>query len=303
MKLKINFVDFWPGFNKKNNYFYHLLRLKYNVLIDEKEPDLLFFSVDYQKLKERNKYKNHKCKKIFYTGENVRANFSNFDIDSERYSIGKCDFAFTFDFINHPRHFRLPLWVTYIDWFNVGGYENPEYLLPPEKISSNEFIDKTKDKFCSIVISNPEPKRIDLFNKLNKYRQVDGYGKIFGKWTSGEKNKYEIISNYRFSICLENSISPYGGYYTEKLFHAKTAGTIPLYWSDKKCSNDFNEKSFINLTDFETIDQFVDYIKEVDNNKKLYENYLKEPLFLNNKINDEFMPENVLKFFEEKVLC
>jgi hypothetical protein len=140
-------------------------------------------------------------------------------------------------------------------------------------------------------------------NKLGKYKNVDGYGTPFNNWFYGEKKKYEILSKYKFSICVENSISPYGGYYTEKLFHAKTAGTVPLYWSDKKCSNDFNEKSFINLTDFETIDQFVDYIKEVDNNKKLYENYLKEPLFLNNKINDEFRPENVLRFFEEKILC
>lgn len=302
-KLKINFVDFWDGFDKTNNYFYHLLKLKYDVAIEEEKPDLLFFSVDYSKSKERNKYKNHKCKKVFYTGENVRPNFSTFDIDSDRYSIGKCDYAFTFDFINHPRHFRLPLWVLYIDWFKVGGYSNPEYLIPTDKICSNEFINKEKNKFCSIMISNPEPKRMEIFNKLNKYKLVDGYGKVFNKWSNGEKNKYEIISNYKFSICLENSLSPYGGYYTEKLLHAKTAGTIPLYWSDKKCANDFNYKSFINLNDFESIDKFIDYIKEVDNNQELYESYRQEPLFLNNTIKNEFTPEFVLKFFEENIIC
>jgi len=303
MDLKINFVDFWPNFNKTNNYFYHLLKLNHNVIIDEKDPDLLFFSVDYNKRRERNNYKNNRCKKIFYTGENVRANFSNFDIDSEKYSIGKCDYAFTFDFINHPNHFRLPLWVTYIDWFKVGGYENPEYLLPLEKIFSNEFIDRKKNKFCSIMIGNPEPKRMEIFNKLNNYKIVDGYGKVFNRWTSGEKNKYEIISNYKFSICFENSISPYGGYYTEKLFHAKTAGTIPIYWSDKKVKNDFNENSFINLNNFQTIDELIDYIKHIDSDQKLYESYFQQPLFVDNKIKDEFTPNNVLKFFEEKILC
>ena len=58
-------------FQKDNNYFYHLLASEYDVAIDEKDPDLLFFSVDYAKTRERDKYKNHRCKKIFYTGESV----------------------------------------------------------------------------------------------------------------------------------------------------------------------------------------------------------------------------------------
>ena len=118
-KIKINFVDYWPDFQKDDNYFYHLLDSKYEIEIDEKDPDLLFFSVDYQKKKERNLFLNHRCKKIFYTGENVRPNFDgDIDIDLPNYSIGKCDYAFTFDFSDDPRHYRLPLWVLQIDWFD-----------------------------------------------------------------------------------------------------------------------------------------------------------------------------------------
>lgn len=301
--LKINFVDFWPNFNKKNNYFFHLLSTKYNVSIDDNNPDILFFSVDYNKKKERDKYKNHKCKKVFYTGENVRANFSSFDIDSEKYSIGKCDFAFTFDMINHPKHYRLPLWIMYIDWFNVKSYDNPEYLLPFDSINSNDYINKPKNNFCCIIISNPEPRRIELFNKLNKYKTVDGYGRVFNKHTHGERNKYEILSNYKFSICLENSLSPYAGYYTEKLFHAKTAGTIPLYWSDDKCINDFNINSFINLNDYNNMDDFIEKIKEIDTNEKLYKSYFNEPLFSDKIIKKDFTPDAILKIFQEKILC
>ena len=46
-KLKINFVDFWPNFLHEDNYFYHLLSREFDVVIDEHDPDLLFFSVDY----------------------------------------------------------------------------------------------------------------------------------------------------------------------------------------------------------------------------------------------------------------
>ena len=58
--LKINFVDYWPGYDKSNNYFYHLLSTQYNIIIDEEDPDLLFFSVDYSDLGESEKYKNHR---------------------------------------------------------------------------------------------------------------------------------------------------------------------------------------------------------------------------------------------------
>ena len=143
-KLKVHFCDFWPDFQADNNYFYHLLSTKYNVILDDGDPDLLFFSVDYAKTNQRSKYKNHRCKKIFYTGESVPPNFdsdtsmevSNFQA---RYSIGQSDFAFSFDFSSDPRQYRLPLWALHIDWFNKKSYGNPGYLLPLNKINQNEF--------------------------------------------------------------------------------------------------------------------------------------------------------------------
>jgi len=304
-KLKINFVDFWPGFQKDNNYFYHLLSTRYDVVIDESDPDLLFFSVDYARVKERDKYKNHRCKKIFYTGESVSANFgSNESVEvtnhQAQYSIGKCDYAFTYDFCNRANHYRLPLWTTYIDWFNKGSYTNPSFLLPEDKISVNEFTLKPKNKFCAFVFSNPIPMRVEIFNKLSQYKQVDGFGEPFNNWTDGELDKYQILSNYKFSICFENRSYP--GYYTEKPFHAKTSGTVPIYFSDKQISNDMNEKAFINYADFNSMDSLVEYVKKVDQDNQLYQQYIEEPLFKNNIIKDEFKPNAVLSFFENTIL-
>jgi len=56
--IKINFVDFWDNFAKNDNYFFHLLSSKYHVKIDEDDPDVLFFSVDYGKRRQRDKYLN-----------------------------------------------------------------------------------------------------------------------------------------------------------------------------------------------------------------------------------------------------
>ena len=72
---------------------------------------------------------------------------------------------------------------------------------------------------------------------------------IDSKIKDGEKYKLDIISDYKFNICFENTIHP--GYYTEKLLHAKIAGCIPIYYSDEKMNIDFNEKCALNLYDFE----------------------------------------------------
>lgn len=304
--LKIDFVDFWPNFHKADNYFFHLLNSQYNVTIDEVDPEIIFFSVDYGSRKERNKYKNHPCKKIFYTGEGVSPNFDSSvdlicDNGSRTYQIGRSDFAFTFDFSSDPRHYRLPLWALHIDWFNKGGYGNPAYLLPLEWINHNKFISQLKTKFCAAIFSNPVRSRMEAFNALSAYKKVDGFGRPFGNWTDGESTKYDILKNYKFSLCFENRIRP--GYYTEKLFHAKTSGTIPLYFSDKKVCEDFNPKSFINLNDFSSLKEWGEYVEYIDKNDQEYSAYQQEPLFCDNAINQEFYPAAVLNFFKNTVLA
>ena len=303
--LKINFVDYWPGYDKRNNYFYHLLSTKYNVIIDEEDPDLLFFSVDYSDIGERDKYKNHRCKKIFFTGESVSPNFDSDESirmtnHQAHYNIGKCDFAFTFDFSDDPRHYRLPLWVLQIDWFDKGGYGNPEFILRPELIEQNEFISSEKNKFCAMIFNNPTKERVETYNLFSTYKKVDGFGHPFGNWSNGEINKYNNLKNYKFSVCYENRL--YAGYYTEKLFHAKTAGNIPIYYCDDEVSNDFNEKCFINLNNYESLESLFEHIKEVDQDDNLYNSYLREPLFKDGLIKKEFLPKSILQFITNTIL-
>ena len=303
--LKINFVDYWPGYDKRNNYFYHLLSTEYNVLIDEEDPDLLFFSVDYSDIGERDKYKNHRCKKIFFTGESVSPNFDSDESirmtnHQAHYNIGKCDFAFTFDFSDDPRHYRLPLWVLQIDWFDKGGYGNPEFILRPELIEQNEFISSEKNKFCAMIFNNPTKERVETYNLFSTYKKVDGFGHPFGNWSNGEIKKYNNLKNYKFSVCYENRL--YSGYYTEKLFHAKTAGNIPIYYCDDEVSNDFNEKCFINLNNYESLESLFEHIKEVDQDDNLYNSYLREPLFKDGLIKKEFLPKSILQFITNTIL-
>jgi hypothetical protein len=281
--MKISFVDFWPKFDPNNNFFLHLLRdIKEDVqVVYPEDSEILFFGPFGN---ENSMYKN--CKKVFYTGEDIKPNFK------------KCDYSLTFEFDNFDeKNIRLPLWYLYIDWFNVSTYSDPEWLIPVEYLDgNNEFTKKNKNKFCSIVFSNINKVydlRMGSIEKLKKYKPVDCFGKIHSNSIpDGEKNKLDIISNYKFSICFENSTTP--GYFTEKLLHAKIAGTIPIYYSNKSFSEDFNPNCCLNYIKFSSLDELYDKVIEIDQNEKLYKEIFDQPLFLT-KPNLDTIKNNILK--------
>ena len=304
-KIRIAFVDFWPGFDSHNNYFYYLLSTKYNVTIDYENPDLLFFSVDFAKRKERDRYS---CPKIFFTGESASPNFDQegsvtVRTPSTSYSIGKSDLAFTFDISDDPRNKRLPLWVIYLNWFGKNGYGNPSYLMNPNSLDDNRFIRAEKNKFCAIIYNNPIKMRKDVYKKLSEHKQVDGHGRPFNCHFDGEERKHDILKDYRFSICYENN--DYPGYHTEKLLHAKTCGNLPIYWGAETVKHDFHEEGFINALFFSEEELF-DYVKFIDEQKSqsIYNKYISKPLFPDetmNKINKDFLPDSVLMKIEELI--
>jgi len=266
--MNISFADFWGGFDNNNNFFVDLLKSinsNYNFVPFSDQTELLIYSC----FGSSHHYANrNKVKKIFYTGENLRPNYN------------ECDYSLTFDFDYYDgKNIRLPLWMLQIDWFDKKGYTNPQYVIPTNYLKTNPFIEKPKEQFCCIVFNNKSPHRLEIIKKLNKYKQVDCYGKPFNNWFYGEDTKLSVISNYKFNICFENSIN--SGYYTEKLIHAKTAGCLPLYWADNNCEKEFNPNSFLNLYNFKNLDEFVEKIIELDNNEIEYKKISNEYLFEN----------------------
>jgi hypothetical protein len=284
--MKITFSDFWQypkPFNPNNNFFIHIIRELYeNVeIVNPEDADVMFYSVFG---KENLGYKN--CKKIFFSGENVRPNFK------------KCDYSLTFDIDDYEgKNFRLPLWYLYIDWFDVESYENPDWLIPESYLySENEFSEKPKNKFCSIVFGNFVDSRVNAIESINQYKKVDILGKANPSkfLPDGEKYKLDAISDYKFSLCYENSVYP--GYHTEKLLHGKVAGNVPIYYGDNTVSLDFNPDCFINAFGMDN-EELVEKIKEIDSNESLYNSIASQPLFAEKKTLDPIKEYlfNVLK--------
>ena len=265
-KIKINFINFWGGFDPKSNYFYDLLKEEFDVEISN-NPDYLFFSVF------GNDHLKYKCKKIFYVGENIPPD------------MNYCDYAFSFDYLNNDRNYRLPHYLLY-----------PGYYDLVNKSVDDSLVNR---KFCNIVMSNGGcKKRNDFFQKLSKYKRVDSGGRAFINIGYVVSDKRKFQSEYKFSLTFENDAyrpeNP--GYTTEKIMESMVVNSIPIYWGNPVINREFNTKSFINYYDFKNEDNMIEYIIELDKNDDKYMEVMKQLWFLEYKIPDNNKIENIKSF-------
>lgn len=270
-KIKIDFIDFWVGFDKENNLFTQLLKEDYDVEITD-NPEYVFYSVFGSKNKTMED-----VVKIFFTGENLPPNFD------------RCDWSFTFDYLEDERNYRLPLYIF-----------NPEYYnLTKEKIIRPSL---AKRRFCNFVVSNGTSKiRNTFFEELNKYKKVDSGGRYKNNIGYFVDNKKNFQTQYKFSIAFENSTyrMNHPGYTTEKILDAMIAVTIPIYWGNPVVDLDFNRESFINAYDFKDMWEMIEYIKYLDNNDDAYLEKLSKPWLVNNEIIEPNKKENIKKFLNK----
>jgi len=287
--IKITFSDFWPNLIPTDNYFYDLLSIKYNVIIDDINPDIVFFSVYTN---NHMRYDSNKVIKILYTGENRRPNYN------------ECHYSLSFDYMNDNRNYRLPLWALMFNWFNKPYVAERDHAYHH---NMNDFLIKkgptTKSKEFSFVVTNPNShKRIEFASKVMRHYHIDCPGLVFNNMPKltgrgDQREKVEFLKDYKFNICFENS--SYNGYCTEKIIHSMFMNTIPIYWGDPLVSKDFNPNSFLNWHDYNDDEKLINKIIEVNNNKDIYKSMINEPWFNDNKIPDFIKPESVLNFFEK----
>jgi hypothetical protein len=270
-KLSINFIGFWPKFNKTNNIFYDILSKRYDVSISS-SPDILFCS---NKIKT-NIQKISGPKKIYYSAENK-------NINSDIY-----DFTISSDYSDNNSHYRLPNWARLGMEYYWKTDDDLFKFYKKNREANYEKILNNKKSFCNFIYSNGRAnfpgvrKRNILFNELSKYKKIDAPGRVFNNINKlpkevGGYNKINFMNSYKFTIAFENSSRP--GYTTEKLLHAFLSNTIPIYWGNELAHKDFNSKSFINYHEFDSIDKIIDLIVEIDNDKNLFLEYISSGFF------------------------
>jgi hypothetical protein len=265
--IKVNFGFFWPGFDNTDNYFTRILSKKYIVEISE-EPDLYFFTHAYN---NKHDYLKYKCHCVFIGFENERANW---DI---------CDYVLDSDYDSNIRHKRWPIWASW----------NPDKLAHAKDV--NKIINKKK--FACMVVSNGKAKeRIEFFHLLSKYKKVDSGGRYLNNIGAPVENKMEFIQDYKFVISFENSCHP--GYTTEKLIEPMWANSIPIYWGNPRIAEDFNTESFVNVNQFSSYEEAVDYIIDLDQNDDKLLKMAQEPWFRENTLPREMSESSLEAFFD-----
>jgi len=118
--------------------------------------------------------------------------------------------------------------------------------------------------------------RTRYVSKLMEYLKVDSYGKCLNnkaiKSDLGQSTKQQIISQYKFTIAIENALVK--DYVTEKFFDPLFVGSVPIYLGAPNI-DDFapGNRCFINIRDFNSPEALAKYILELDKNDMAYEEY------------------------------
>jgi hypothetical protein len=114
-------------------------------------------------------------------------------------------------------------------------------------------------------------------------------GKVFNNIGKIIEKKIEFLSSYKFSIAMENSNGD--GYASEKIIDSFISGTIPIYYGDYMIDEYINPKAYILIKGEKDIQEKIDYIKKIDNDKKLYKKFLRQKLFINSDISNTIESE------------
>lgn len=170
--IKIQFSDFWEGFDPEDNWFIAFLRRHFPVELSD-NPDFLIYSCFGRE------FLKFRGIRIFYTGENVRPDF--------RF----CDFAFSFDKLDNPRNYTLPLYRLYFS----------EAQLAPSVPRDGDALMARQKRFCNMVVSNGDAKeRIAFFHHLSQFQKVDSGGRFLNNFGGPVADKRQFIRNYAFEV-------------------------------------------------------------------------------------------------------
>jgi len=211
--------------------------------------------------------------KIFYTGEPTDPKIEGYDL-----SLG-------FDYLENENYMRLPLYYLYFDDKLNIAYKRESSCNPSKK------------HFACFLVSNGKFKtRNNIFHKLSLYKEVASGGKYLNNLgrvvPQNETNQF--LSECKFVIAYENNFTQ-PGYITEKVFQAYYAGALPIYASEPRAANDINKKAVVYRGNFNSDEEMIEYIKELDNNDQKYCEKWNEPILADAKMNYSTIKEKLTK--------
>lgn len=257
--IKIGFSGFWRNFDPEKFCLYQVLKKHYDVQICD-DPDYVICSSF-----RFYDYVDKPQVRIFFSSENYTPDFNLVDYGISFYPIVFLD-----------RHYSFPCLVDSFDVIHALEGKSRAY---PDSILEQ------KTYFASLIASHDSENnlRSELFHLLSKYKRVESLGPLLYNMPNGETvsredgSKRAFLNKCKFTLCCE-SLS-HGGFITEKILEALEADTIPIYYGSSTITDVINKDAFINLADYDTLQNAVDRIIELDNDDEQYLKMLRQPIF------------------------
>lgn len=298
--IRIQYQNMWGNSNDfPANYLHEcfpFLRGHFNFVLSD-QPRFVFYSVYGKHLKTwpgaiRCVYSGEAGDWFHYGGKTDPIDESKVDPAFWDYGIA----CARTESARPERHLFFPQGFLHLGLYNDGIRS----LVAERPPNTGEF-------FCNFIYSNDWCKpRIAIMEALARYKRIECCGKIarnndallsagHGYNKAGYLAKQAFQHRCRFSLAIENNHTP--GYSTEKMTDALLARSVPIYSGDPRIAEVFNPAAFINLDEFATLEEGIEYVKMVDQNERLYRSYVEAPAFIGNRIPEEFTDARLLAFW------
>lgn len=269
--ITISYLNFWKQsmYNIQDYWLSNFVKENIDeikIVSHNENPNILFCSC----FGNIENVKRTKAKiKIFFYGENLNRfpPYNNIELLKLTFDL-IVGFKYT-DLKN--KILRLPLWLIYYDYYNINDNNNNIITFLENKNKINSKINK-KSLCCLIARHDRGGQRTILLNEVNKYEKVmcpSTFNNNCSSIKPGNEAKLEFMKIFKFNICPENSI--YEGYFTEKIFQAFEAGTIPIYWAiDEPEKEILNKNKYCFIQNINDKKDLFEKIKDVVENSEKY---------------------------------
>ncbi len=269
--IKIAYVGFWGVFNPTDNILYEILKKHYDVQITAPEDaEYIICSV----FGNEYNYCKYPQVRIMWSVENYIPDFNLVD-----YAICSYPLQFLDRSVYYPMYAQRSRFRSFKE-------KSRDYSLD---------ILQSKPYFANFIASHESEYGIrgDFFKELCKYKKVESPGSYLNNrpdverfwWASDEKPNFQ--RKCKFSLCFESTKNE--GFVTEKIVDAFFADTIPVYYGSDTVKSIFNEKAFINVSDYPNFDAVIEKIKELDQDDEKYMEMLRQPILCENIDTDEYL--------------
>jgi hypothetical protein len=162
---------------------------------------------------------------------------------------------------------------------NIDNLYIPFFLYANNLYKERIILNNDRKYLLAYCNSNPIKEREEIFNlfvEKTSDKLCHSYGNCFGNYSSTRKQKapgnawnnelINIYKDYKFVIAMENSCVD--GYVTEKIINAYYSGAIPIYWGSSNINDFFNKDAFINVNNFKSFEECVNYVINMSETKR-----------------------------------